>query len=178
MTHNRQSDLPPHTHAARLSSPARADFPSVSLDAPPGPTSCLTHTPLIPPSCRYTEDRFDLQQIQIIIFSTSSAHQAHFADHTRPLSNSSQKYFSHRFTAAAPKQCEVCGTAASKYCCPRCSRRTCSMACSNQHKSVDACSGTRDRTAFVTMQQFDDRTLMSGEACRCARDAVLSEVLL
>ncbi|MEW5302771.1 MAG: hypothetical protein WDW38_004117 [Sanguina aurantia] len=63
--------------------------------------------------------------------------------------------------AAAPKQCEVCGTAASKYCCPRCSRRTCSLACSNQHKSVDACSGTRDRTAFVTMQQFDDRTLMS-----------------
>lgn len=70
-------------------------------------------------------------------------------------------FFPH--TAATPRQCEVCCTAASKYCCPRCSRRTCSLLCSNQHKSVDACSGTRDRTAFVTMQNFDDRTLMSGE---------------
>jgi hypothetical protein len=36
--------------------------------------------------------------------------------------------------SGAPKVCEVCGSAPSKYCCPGCERRTCSLACSKKHK--------------------------------------------
>ncbi|AAS50289.1 AAL077Cp [Eremothecium gossypii ATCC 10895] len=42
--------------------------------------------------------------------------------------------------------CEVCKTGEPKYRCPRCSRRTCSLACSRQHKEQENCSGTSGQT--------------------------------
>jgi hypothetical protein len=45
-----------------------------------------------------------------------------------------------------PRVCEVCGSAPSKYCCPGCERRTCSLACSKKHK-VGGCGGGGGSTA-------------------------------
>lgn len=67
-------------------------------------------------------------------------------------------------TAAAAPLCEQCGAAASKYRCPGCSRRSCSLACVNAHKAQHGCSGKRDRTAYVPLKEFGDREVMSGEA--------------
>jgi hypothetical protein len=64
--------------------------------------------------------------------------------------------------AAARPQCEQCGSAESKYTCPGCQHRTCSLACVKQHKAASACSGKRDRLAFVPLKDFDDRNLLSG----------------
>ncbi|GIL85384.1 hypothetical protein Vretimale_10669 [Volvox reticuliferus] len=61
---------------------------------------------------------------------------------------------------AAPL-CEHCGAAPSKYRCPGCQRRSCSLECVRAHKASTGCSGQRIRTAFVSMQEFDDRALMS-----------------
>ncbi|GLC54103.1 hypothetical protein PLESTB_000824000 [Pleodorina starrii] len=60
-----------------------------------------------------------------------------------------------------PSMCEQCGAAASKYRCPGCQRRSCSLTCVRAHKAESGCSGQRDRTAFVPMQEFDDRALLS-----------------
>ncbi|GLI60428.1 hypothetical protein VaNZ11_002581 [Volvox africanus] len=57
--------------------------------------------------------------------------------------------------------CEHCGAAPSKYRCPGCQRRSCSLECVRAHKASSGCSGQRVRTAFVSMQEFDDRALMS-----------------
>jgi hypothetical protein len=66
--------------------------------------------------------------------------------------------------AAAGDACQVCGLArAAKYRCPGCGCRTCSLPCVRRHKAgPPACSGKRDRLAFVPLQAFDDRQLMSG----------------
>ena len=66
--------------------------------------------------------------------------------------------------AAARAMCEQCGAEESKYTCPGCQHRTCSLACVKQHKAASGCSGKRDRLAFVPLKDFDDRHLLSGEA--------------
>ncbi|EFJ40802.1 hypothetical protein VOLCADRAFT_119886 [Volvox carteri f. nagariensis] len=60
-----------------------------------------------------------------------------------------------------PPLCEQCGAAPSKYRCPGCQRRSCSLECVRAHKAASGCSGQRDRTAFVSMQDFDDGALLS-----------------
>lgn len=40
-------------------------------------------------------------------------------------------------------------TNTTKYCCPACSTRTCSLACSKRHKLWSQCTGVRDPTAYV-----------------------------
>jgi hypothetical protein len=64
--------------------------------------------------------------------------------------------------------CELCRTERAKYCCPGCCMRTCSLQCSKQHKAVTGCTGQRDRLAFVTLQQFDDKKLLSGALMQLA----------
>lgn len=63
----------------------------------------------------------------------------------------------------APK-CEVCNAQPSKYRCPGCQARTCSLPCVRQHKEDTGCSGKRDRLAFVPLKEFTDRHLLSGKA--------------
>ena len=58
--------------------------------------------------------------------------------------------------------CEVCQEQPFKYTCPGCERRTCSLVCSKKHKEESGCNGKRDRLKFVSMQDFDDRVLLSG----------------
>eukprot|EP00197_Chlamydomonas_leiostraca_P010150 CAMPEP_0202880592 /NCGR_PEP_ID=MMETSP1391-20130828/35271_1 /ASSEMBLY_ACC=CAM_ASM_000867 /TAXON_ID=1034604 /ORGANISM="Chlamydomonas leiostraca, Strain SAG 11-49" /LENGTH=378 /DNA_ID=CAMNT_0049563117 /DNA_START=104 /DNA_END=1237 /DNA_ORIENTATION=+ len=57
--------------------------------------------------------------------------------------------------------CAVCGSTAARYRCPGCELRSCSLACSKAHKESSGCSGKRDRLKFVSLQEFDDRTLLS-----------------
>ena len=59
--------------------------------------------------------------------------------------------------------CEVCSEAPHKYTCPGCERKTCSLPCIKKHKEQSGCNGKRDRLKFVSLQEFDDRVLMSGE---------------
>lgn len=66
-------------------------------------------------------------------------------------------------TAASTKQavCEECKANPSKYKCPGCSLRSCSLACVKSHKKRTSCSGKRDQTQFVPLSQFDDSLLLS-----------------
>lgn len=64
--------------------------------------------------------------------------------------------------APARPMCEVCGDQPSKYRCPGCDKRTCSLPCSRKHKEDSGCSGKRDRLKYVSLEEFDDRTLLSG----------------
>ena len=57
--------------------------------------------------------------------------------------------------------CDVCQEKEAKYTCPGCLRRTCSLLCVNKHKQQYSCSGKRQRTGFVSLQDMDDRTLRS-----------------
>ncbi|CUS23719.1 LAQU0S11e02718g1_1 [Lachancea quebecensis] len=51
--------------------------------------------------------------------------------------------------------CEVCKEHAYKYKCPRCSKKTCSVACIKEHKSRDGCSGTSaEPTSYVSREKL------------------------
>ncbi|KAL6587495.1 hypothetical protein OROMI_000473 [Orobanche minor] len=60
-----------------------------------------------------------------------------------------------------PNLCQECNTNASKYKCPGCSLRTCSLACVNSHKQRTTCTGKRLLTNFVPISEFDDNQLVS-----------------
>ena len=60
----------------------------------------------------------------------------------------------------AGTSCALCPSAA-RYTCPRCAVATCSLACCRRHKTENDCSGQRDKTAYVAVRAFDDRTLRS-----------------
>ncbi|KAL6235249.1 hypothetical protein BDW75DRAFT_144572 [Aspergillus navahoensis] len=57
--------------------------------------------------------------------------------------------------------CAICHIEPPKYCCPRCSTRTCSLPCNRRHKLWSQCSGVRDpaaylrRTELATESAFD-----------------------
>ncbi|XP_057978732.1 uncharacterized protein LOC131165085 isoform X1 [Malania oleifera] len=57
--------------------------------------------------------------------------------------------------------CEQCKSNPSKYKCPGCSLRTCSLACVKAHKQRSGCTGKRQQTQFVPLSQFDDNVLFS-----------------
>ncbi|GMI75747.1 hypothetical protein like AT1G04945 [Hibiscus trionum] len=57
--------------------------------------------------------------------------------------------------------CEECKNKASKYKCPACCLRTCSLPCVNAHKQRTGCNGKRNITSFVPLSQFDDKLLLS-----------------
>uniref|UniRef100_A0A7S2R9K0 Box C/D snoRNA protein 1 n=1 Tax=Mucochytrium quahogii TaxID=96639 RepID=A0A7S2R9K0_9STRA len=57
--------------------------------------------------------------------------------------------------------CAVCDKVEYKYRCPRCSTQTCSLHCVKKHKETTGCSGVRDKTKFVDIKEFSDKTLRS-----------------
>ncbi|XP_029086086.1 box C/D snoRNA protein 1 [Monodon monoceros] len=61
----------------------------------------------------------------------------------------------------AMSRCETCGTEEAKYRCPRCMRYSCSLPCVKKHKAELTCNGVRDKTAYVSMQQFSEMNLLS-----------------
>lgn len=49
--------------------------------------------------------------------------------------------------------CEVCGDSEFKYKCPRCLKKSCSLACSKKHKVIDDCSGVaHDPSVYVSSE--------------------------
>ena len=59
----------------------------------------------------------------------------------------------------APPPCACCGQP-SKYRCPACDARTCSLLCVNKHKADKPCSGVRNTADYRPIQAFDDAALM------------------
>ncbi|KAG9444012.1 hypothetical protein H6P81_015352 [Aristolochia fimbriata] len=57
--------------------------------------------------------------------------------------------------------CQECNQNESKYNCPGCSIRTCSLPCVKSHKQRTNCNGKRNRTEFVPLSKFDDNLLIS-----------------
>ena len=49
----------------------------------------------------------------------------------------------------------------SKYCCPRCKKRTCSLECVKAHKVENDCSGVADKASFVKLSDFDNIQMIS-----------------
>ncbi|KAL3815040.1 hypothetical protein ACJIZ3_016308 [Penstemon smallii] len=64
-------------------------------------------------------------------------------------------------TKQEPILCEECKKKPSKYKCPGCSLRTCSLPCVNAHKQRTACTGKRSLSDVVPISQFDDNLLLS-----------------
>uniref|UniRef100_A0AC34Q516 HIT-type domain-containing protein n=1 Tax=Panagrolaimus sp. JU765 TaxID=591449 RepID=A0AC34Q516_9BILA len=55
--------------------------------------------------------------------------------------------------------CEQCGTNKSKYTCPKCGFRTCSLPCVKLHKDSSKCDGQREKFDVVKKEsQFNDET--------------------
>ncbi|KAL5553483.1 hypothetical protein UlMin_040884 [Ulmus minor] len=57
--------------------------------------------------------------------------------------------------------CEECKSNPSKYKCPGCSIRSCSLPCVKSHKQRTGCTGKKSHTHFVPISQFDDNQLIS-----------------
>ena len=49
----------------------------------------------------------------------------------------------------------------SKYCCPACKTRTCSLKCVKSHKLERNCTGVAEKTSFVKLSDFDNIQLIS-----------------
>jgi hypothetical protein len=62
---------------------------------------------------------------------------------------------------APKKSCQECHQQDFLYQCPRCSFRSCSLACCQAHKKQTGCDGKRDRTVFMPMGRMDDSTINS-----------------
>lgn len=58
-------------------------------------------------------------------------------------------------------RCEVCGKEEAKYRCPRCRKYSCSLPCVKKHKMETTCTGVRDKTAFVSLEEFNELHLLS-----------------
>lgn len=58
--------------------------------------------------------------------------------------------------------CEECKSKPSKYKCPACSLRSCSLNCVNAHKRHSGCTGKRKHIQLVSLSQFNDSILLSG----------------
>ncbi|CDH16279.1 related to Box C/D snoRNA protein 1 [Zygosaccharomyces bailii ISA1307] len=53
--------------------------------------------------------------------------------------------------------CEVCHEVQFKYKCPRCFKKTCSLPCSQKHKTQDACSGiAHDPTTYIASEALKE----------------------
>ncbi|NXU60561.1 BCD1 protein, partial [Horornis vulcanius] len=57
--------------------------------------------------------------------------------------------------------CETCSKEEAKYRCPRCMKYSCSLLCVKKHKLALSCNGVRDKTAFVSVNEFTDLNLLS-----------------
>lgn len=78
--------------------------------------------------------------------------------------------------------CEVCNENPSKYTCPRCEIKTCSLKCSKIHKSEVECDGVRDRTKYKPLKQMTTMDFMNDyyfleEATRFTREIECNEMV-
>jgi len=55
--------------------------------------------------------------------------------------------------------CPICYNNPLKYCCPRCSMRTCSLECFQAHKQRASCSGKRDPAKYISRREMKSSTV-------------------
>ena len=67
----------------------------------------------------------------------------------------------HQSSRKKTNLCQECRATEFCYQCPRCSFRSCSLACCRAHKERMDCNGRRDRTTFLRLAQMSDNTLTS-----------------
>uniref|UniRef100_A0A8B9EUN5 Box C/D snoRNA protein 1 n=1 Tax=Anser cygnoides TaxID=8845 RepID=A0A8B9EUN5_ANSCY len=58
-------------------------------------------------------------------------------------------------------RCETCSEEEAKYRCPRCMKYSCSLSCVKKHKLALSCNGVRDKTSFISVNEFTDLNLLS-----------------
>ena len=58
-------------------------------------------------------------------------------------------------------ECQICEKCESKYTCPGCSVKYCSLDCFKNHKSTSGCTGKRDVTKYLDVKDFNDNHLKS-----------------
>eukprot|EP01117_Protostelium_nocturnum_P019562 TRINITY_DN8513_c0_g1_i1.p1 TRINITY_DN8513_c0_g1~~TRINITY_DN8513_c0_g1_i1.p1 ORF type:complete len:316 (+),score=67.86 TRINITY_DN8513_c0_g1_i1:169-1116(+) len=58
------------------------------------------------------------------------------------------------------KPCQVCKSLESKYCCPSCECRTCSLECTKKHKIDADCDGIRKINQYIPLKQFKDNNIV------------------
>ncbi|XP_074858744.1 box C/D snoRNA protein 1 isoform X3 [Carettochelys insculpta] len=61
----------------------------------------------------------------------------------------------------ALQRCETCSGEEAKYRCPRCMKYSCSLACVKKHKTALSCNGIREKSAFVSINEFNELNLLS-----------------
>lgn len=59
------------------------------------------------------------------------------------------------------QKCSVCLLNLSKYQCPGCNIKFCSVPCCKKHKEETKCTGERSKTVYIDLQNFKDSHLMS-----------------
>ena len=57
--------------------------------------------------------------------------------------------------------CQICSSSESKYTCPCCSIKYCSMECFKNHKTTSSCTGKRDTTKYIDLKEFNGQHLRS-----------------
>uniref|UniRef100_A0A8C3GPP7 Box C/D snoRNA protein 1 n=1 Tax=Cairina moschata TaxID=8855 RepID=A0A8C3GPP7_CAIMO len=62
---------------------------------------------------------------------------------------------------SASFRCETCSEEEAKYRCPRCMKYSCSLLCVKKHKLALSCNGIRDKTSFISVNEFTDLNLLS-----------------
>lgn len=78
-----------------------------------------------------------------------------------PEVDASEDLAAEKATRPKPPSCQACGVAESRYRCPACSFRTCSLACVKAHKASSGCTGKRARTELVTpLNSFTDHVVL------------------
>jgi len=58
--------------------------------------------------------------------------------------------------------CSTCKVELSKYKCPGCSARSCSITCVKEHKVQTGCTGRRNRAAFIPISSFTENDYADG----------------
>ena len=64
-------------------------------------------------------------------------------------------------TSNLENACEICHKIKSIYKCPGCNIKTCSLVCCRAHKQNTGCTGQRDKTKFVSKEEFSENLLMN-----------------
>ncbi|XP_043941957.1 box C/D snoRNA protein 1 isoform X2 [Protopterus annectens] len=75
--------------------------------------------------------------------------------------NSAQVKYAKSQNKMSLSRCDVCGKEEAKYRCPKCLKYSCSLPCVKKHKMKTNCTGVRDKTAFVSLEDFNEIHLLS-----------------
>lgn len=61
----------------------------------------------------------------------------------------------------AERACQICTINPSKYNCPKCAIKSCSLACSRKHKEAMQCDGKREKNNFIKRKEMNLKTVFS-----------------